>query len=301
MARRSTMTRLSMAAVALVTAAACSQAPQSPLAPSAAVGGSLANEAVATLKVTPPVPESPRDGVRIDNRRPVFRFANAAGRFVVPAQGVYEIALMDASGAVIARYAVDGDPGGGTSFTQPTDLAWERDYSWRVRFTLEGAASEWSGAVTFRTPDEPRARLPFPIPAACGAVADPTGDRSACIAAVSLVSPQWPSCRGGNKVACFRFTWHAAAALAAADQRYGMLTKNPGDTQCNWNWCGHGDGTGLGEDVVTYLPPGAGVGSGWVGWDIVGGAGAPGATAHWARLTARRPGNQWIAVPPLPQ
>lgn len=301
MSRSRTLTRLSLPVVALVAAAACSQAPQSPLAPSAAAGGSLANESVASLKVTPPVPESPRDGVKLSNRKPVFRFANAAGRFVVPGQGVYEIQLMNASGTVIATYAVDSDPGGGTSFTQPTDLDWERDYSWRVRLTLEGAASDWSQTVTFRTPDEPKASVPFVIPASCGAVGDPAGDRSACVAAVSLVSPQWPSCRGGNKVGCFRFTWHLAAALAAAEPRYGLLTKNPGDTQCNWNWCGFGDGTGLGEDVVTYLPPGAGAGSGWIGWDVVGGAGAPGATAHWARLSARRPGNQWIAVPPLPQ
>lgn len=75
-----------------------------------------------------------------------------------------------------------------------------------------------------------------------------------------------------------------------------MISKNPGDTQCTMDVCGYLNGEGYGEDVVAYLPE-HNDRNRWIGFDVVGGAGAPGATVNWARLSTIRPGNQWVPVP----
>jgi hypothetical protein len=292
--------RMPILAVALATAAACSQAPQSPLSPSATSIVALGDSAsVATLKVAAPVPMSPIGGATIEGRKPTFVFANSAGRFIVPGEnGVYEIEVYGPNGGLVVRHSVDGNPGGGTSLTHPEDLAWESTFTWRVRKTLEGASGPWSDTVSFRTPDEPKAKLGFAIPASCGAQNPPNGNRLACAYDVSLLSSEWPGCRSGSGVRCHRYTRHLAAALATGDPRWGLITKNANEQQCTWDSCGQSVRGGYGEDVVSFDRGGGGFN--WEGWDVVVGAGAPGAQANWTRLDGRRPGNNWAPVPPFP-
>lgn len=280
--------------------AACSQSPGSLVSPSAVAGPALADTApAATLKVSPPIPVSPVGGVTIEGRKPTFIFQNAAGKFVAPDQGVYEVELYGPGETLIARHGVPGDPGGGTSIAHPEDLAWETTFTWRVRLTLAGAASEWSAPASFRTPDEPKAgNLPFEVPASCGPRTPPTGDRSQCARDVASVSPEWPGCRAGSGVRCHRFTRHLAAALATGDPRWGLITKNPNEQQCSWDACGPSVRGGYGEDVVAFRHGPSDFD--WEGWDVVTGAGAPGANVNWTRLSSRRPGNNWAPVPPFP-
>jgi hypothetical protein len=292
--------RLPILAVALATAAACSQAPQSPTSPSAALGGALADShGGATLKVAAPVPISPTGGVTIDDRKPVFIFQNAAGLFVLPDSfGVYEVEVFGPNGGLVARHSVPGDPGGGTSLAYDDDLEWETNYTWRVRKTLDGAAGPWSAPASFRTPDEPAAILGFDIPASCGPIAEPMSNRLGCVHEIGVLSDYWADCTGrGDKVACHRFTRQVAAALAVGDPRWGLITKNPGDFQCTWDRCWSGDGSGYGEDVVAFhYGPGP---ANWEGFDIIVAAGLKGASMGWARLEGKRPGNHWAPVPPF--
>ena len=299
MVERSTLRRLPALAVALATAAACSQAPQSPLSPSASAGVAMSDTVSgATLKVDPPIPISPIGGATIDGRKPAFVFANSAGRFVIPDQGTYHIELYNQGGTLIAELQTGSDPSGGTSYQFPNDLDWEQNFSWRVRLEVEAAFGPWSAAASFRTPDEPRSLLPFAVPAACGPQSPPNGNRIACAGAVATVSPEWPGCRSGSGVRCHRYTRHLAAALAVGDPRWGLITKNPNEQQCTWDSCGQSVRGGYGEDVVAFRHgPGD---FDWEGWDTVVGAGAPGAQANWTRLSSRRGGNFWAPVPAFP-
>jgi hypothetical protein len=150
--------------------------------------------------------------------------------------------------------------------------------------------------VTPPPPLPPLPEPPPPVPDACAPAAAPTVDRLACARQVAARSSEWPRCATGSGVACHRYTREVARALAAGDPRWGLITKSPGQQQCSMTWCGPGDGTGYGEDVVAYLPAGSSPDR-WVGYDIVGGAGAPGARVQWVGPLERRPGNLWAPVP----
>ena len=194
------ISRLPVLAIALAAAAACSQGPDSPLSPSATAGAILSDTASgATLKVEAPVPLDPIGGAVVDDRKPVFRFSNSVGRFVVPGQGTYRIELYRGE-ELISEMGVSSDPAGGTSHAYPTELDWESNYSWRTRLELEGAAGPWSETVTFSTPVEPKATLGFAVPASCGPQSPPNGNRLGCAADVALVSSEWAGCRGGSGV-----------------------------------------------------------------------------------------------------
>lgn len=143
---------------------------------------------------------------------------------------------------------------------------------------------------------EPLPVPPPPVPDACGPAPAPTVSRLDCARQVAALSPHWQVCRDGSGLACHLFVRDVARALAAGDPAWGLITKNPGEQQCTLTWCGRGDGTGYGEDVVAYLPKSAPRDQ-WVGYDIVGGAGAPGASVQWGGPLPRRAGNLWAPVP----
>lgn len=129
----------------------------------------------------------------------------------------------------------------------------------------------------------------------CGPLEAPTQQRGPCVRAVAEQSSWWPACRDGDGVACHRFTREVARSLAQGDPRWGLITKNPGEQQCTWEACGPHVTGGYGEDVVAYRTtedPAI-----WVGADVVGGAGRPGASLQWVPITERRPGNRWVPVP----
>jgi hypothetical protein len=212
----------------------------------------------------------------------------------VLANPTYDLQVI-VNGATIAEIAVTG-----TTYAATTDLDPDTTYSWRVRARQETFVGPWSATASFTTPKSfaPRSLnpLPFAPPAACGPLPNQPGDRIACVRAVAALSPEWGACMRASKVGCFKFTRHIAQALAAGDPRWGMISKNPGDTQCTMDTCGALRGEGYGEDVVAYLPAHDDTNR-WIGFDVVLGAGGNSPGVNWGQLSTIRPGNRWVPVP----
>lgn len=280
------------ALAAVVTMAACSGTSQSPTSPTAAAGGELTAAADgSTLKATAPGLNSPTNGATTETLRPTLSWGASTGSFasVTP---TYEVHVLQGGNVIYTANVAE------TEHQVGVDAAADQEYQWRVRARQDAAFGPWSSVGTFRTPALARSAassLPFPIPASCGPVPNPAGNRIQCALDVARVSPEWGRCQGGSGVGCHRYTRHVAAALAAGDSNWGLVGKNPGEQQCTWNRCGGLSGEGFGEDAVAYLP-GTNI-FGWIGFDIVGGAGAPGASVGWSGPLPRRAGNFWAPVP----
>jgi hypothetical protein len=276
--------------VTVATLAACSGTTQTPTSPSAAAGGTATAAADgSTLKASAPGVLEPVGGVRIETRRPTMVWTPSVGTFTALTPS-YEVEVRT-GGAVVYTALVQG-----TSHQVPEDAATDTEYTWRVRARQDTAFGPWSANATFVTPEArviAVSTLGFNVPESCGPVPNPTGNRLQCALDVAGVSPEWGRCQGGSGLGCHRYTRHLAAALATGDARFGLISKNPGEQQCTWNRCGGLSGEGYGEDVVAFN-----LGGGrWEGWDVVSGAGAPGARAGWVRLESRRAGNNWFPVP----
>lgn len=277
--------------LSLLVVAGCNSSSSTPTSPTASSTTAAADG--STLKVSAPSGLLPASGSMLESRRPTLQWSEAAGTFV-RANVTYELQVL-LNGATIAEIAVAG-----TSYAAETDLTPDTTYAWRVRARQETAAGPWSEAATFTTPKSfaPRSLnpLPFDPPAACGPLPNQPGDRIACVRAVAALSPEWGACMRASKVGCFKFTRHIAQALAAGDPRWGMISKNPGDTQCTMETCGALRGEGYGEDVVAYLPAHDDTNR-WIGFDTVLGAGGNSPGVNWGQLSAIRPGNRWVPVP----
>lgn len=292
-------TSLAWAVVCALALSACSETPDTMVSPSAvSIESTAVNPDGSTLKVGAPSNLTPINAVQIDTVRPTLTFTNATGVFA-PVGLAYEVQVQNANGGVVYERII-GESQGSSAHTLETDLTHADNFWWRVRGRLGDRVGPWSGYAEFRTPDPPPppapavaegGSLPFFVPPVCTA-----GDGAACVVAMTEFSPWWGACRAGSGVNCHRFTRSVAAALATGDPRWGLITKNPGEQQCTWNWCGPGGGEGYGEDVVAYSTGGGN----WFGFDVVGGAGAPGANAGWSRLSSRRAGNNWAPVPAFP-
>lgn len=134
---------------------------------------------------------------------------------------------------------------------------------------------------------------------ACGPRPNPERDRLECVQQVQRISTHWAACQAGNGVACHRFVRDVARALSAGDPRWGLVTKPRGQQACTEHACGRDLSGGYGEDMVAYLPPGHGPHQ-WLGSDIIGGAGAPGARIQWGNpqgYATNRSDNHWSVVP----
>jgi hypothetical protein len=290
-----TFLKSGVAFVAALAVGACSGTPATPTAPSAAAGGTATAAADgSTLKVTAPTLLAPVNGVQVDTRRPVLEWSPSSGSYVVAAPS-YEVQV-SSGGTLLYSTIIDG-----TSHQVPSDAEYDAAYEWRVRARIDENFGPWSAAGSFQGPAAPQAAtasLPFAVPASCGPVPNPPGNRAQCASDVAAVSPEWGRCQGGSGLGCHRYTRHLAAALATGDPRWGLITKNANEQQCTWDACGRSVRGGYGEDVVAFRHgPND---SNWEGWDVVSGAGAPGASAGWSRLPSRRAGNNWAPVPPFP-
>lgn len=282
-------------AVALALAA-CSGSPETMLSPSAVVSeATFLNADGSTIKVGAPGILDPTNNATVDSQRPTLRYSNPAGRFARVGWS-YDVELHDAARVIYTREAL-GEGSGTSSHTVEVDLDYSRTYWWRVRVRLGDQVGPWSDFAQFQTPPPPAPPAPaagtlsWVVPDVCS-----TGSGPACSAALAATSPWWAACRAGSGTNCHRFTRQLAASLAVFDPNWGLITKNPGEQQCSWDGCGPGNGSGYGEDVVAYSTGGGN----WIGWDVVVGAGAPGAGLNWAQLSSRRPGNNWAPVPPFP-
>jgi hypothetical protein len=261
--------------VAAVPIVGCSGDSPSPVSPTAVASGpSEANPDGSTLKATAPSPLSPINDVRLDNHTPVFRFANAQGRFADGGFG-YQIELLNQGGHVIYSHVVGQGPGE-TTHTYPGNLESDTPYRWRVRAVLGTAHGPWSTTAGFITVARPRfdPSNVFPF-----------------IVAFAQGSPEWAACVSGSGTACFRFVWDVGQALNpnCDPTSWGLLSKNPGEWQCTRGGCGSLGGVGFGEDILTFG------GSSPMGiYDIITAAGAPGASLSWQNNSfSRRAGNDW--------
>jgi hypothetical protein len=290
-------------AVLLAASAACSSN-SNPVSPTGTAGaGSVAAvpEGTPTLKASVPGTPSPESGSTTtlgpQNTIPVtLSVANATATYAPGVTIAHRFQVFEGSTLIAEPLVPTGS--GRTSWAVTAPLKFDTTYTWRARAELGDAYGQWSANWTFRTPAQPpvAAGLPFTIPASCGPVPNPTSNRIQCVSDVARVSPEWGRCQGGSGVGCHRFTRHVAASLAAGDRAWGLIGKAPGETQCTWDRCGGLSGEGYGEDVVAYLASPDRF-SGWIGFDIVSGAGAPGAGVNWGGPLPRRSTNYWTPLP----
>jgi hypothetical protein len=295
---------LHLGLVLLLAAGAACSSNSNPVSPSGLPGASsvaAVPEGTPTLKANVPSSPLPESGATTalgpSNTIPVtLSVATATATHVSSVQVGHRFQLWEGS-TLIAEPLVPA-AAGRTSWAVTSQLKFNTTYTWRARAELADAYGQWSPNWTFRTPEEPQAAagLPFAIPASCGARPNPTNNRIQCVSDVARVSPEWGRCQGGSGVGCHRFTRHVAASLAAGDPAWGLIGKAPGETQCTWNRCGGLSGEGYGEDVVAYLASPDRF-SGWLGFDIVSGAGAPGAGVNWGGPLPRRSTNYWTPLP----
>lgn len=247
-------------------------APSTVVVPAALLG---ANPDGSTLKVTAPTPQSPTNFQQLDDLTPVFRFANAEGVYVSVPLG-HEVELLTEGGQRVQLMQVATGPGQ-TTHTYPGNLDMNTVYQWRARAAHGGHVGPWSDAATFRT----RA-IPIVTP-------ETLNDY---LFAFSQGNAEWAACSGGSGTACFRFVWDVAESInpTCDPSSWGLLSKNPGEWQCTRNGCGNFSGEGFGEDVITY-----GGFSPILLWDLIVGAGAPGASLSATPIPRdlRRPGNNW--------
>ena len=136
----------------------------------------------------------------------------------------------------------------------------------------------------------------------CGARDNPTDNRLECARSIAAHSVHWRACTNlGNDVACHRYAREVATALARAEPHqgwgWGLIAKPRGQRQCSLSECGpEVRGQGYAQDAIAYLPQGEDR-KHWIGFDVVGGAGAPGASLNWNGPLPRREDNLWVPVP----
>ena len=136
----------------------------------------------------------------------------------------------------------------------------------------------------------------------CGPRENPTDNRLECARWIAARSVHWRACTDlGNDVACHRYAREVATALARAEPHqgwgWGLISKPRGQRQCSLTQCGpEVRGPGYAEDAIAYLPQGEDR-KHWIGFDVVGGAGAPGASLNWNGPLPRREDNLWVPVP----
>jgi hypothetical protein len=225
--------------LALLMAAACTQAPQSVTSPSATAGGSTAATGPdgSTLKVTPPALVSPTDGSRAEDRRPTLIWVNSNGRYGTIGLA-YDIELSTTT-AVVYSTTVGETPDVGAHIV-PMDLEFDTTYSWRVRAHIGNDVGPWSSWASFQTPGRPVAQAP---------VANPNNPTGGCAAPISPLGPgetrkprpndshiaravaaQFPaafahSCQEHYGAAGWEYLDRAVDALRAHDGRYGYNCK----------------------------------------------------------------------------
>ena len=250
---------------------ACTQASQSITAPSASVGGSLANAADgSTLKVTAPALVSPIDGVRAEDRRPTLLWLNSNGRYG-DVSVAYDIEVSTPAAVVYTR-TVGESPNYGAHLID-LELDYDIVYSWRMRAHVGGIPETfgpWSSWTTFLSPTRPTATAPSgggggsvstggcaaPIsPLGAGESRKPRPNDSATVRAVANAFPATlqHSCQpeGGS----WEFMDRAIDALRAVDGRYGYNAKrgNTNDPSLDVASYFYANGTDINGRAEVYI------------------------------------------------
>lgn len=262
MVQRNVWLATSLAGVAL--AVACAGSPESPMSPSAVDGATAANPDGSTLKVSAPAPVSPADGSRVDTRRPVVVFNNSTGRFT----GVtlsYQLQVFDASGAVVAEFAVPQGAGAQSTFESATELGFDTEFRWRVRATLDGQVGPWSAVWSFKTPQ----RVVIGTGDSVGAPRSiQIGEAIDIIYAIYRAS-NWDI---GSRSSRDQRNLYFEAATAAI--HYGHAKWNPRGPDSSWCIKNGGPGRPQADDVIVLCQSRE-------AWDLFGGIGGNNVTFDW--------------------
>lgn len=246
--------------LALGAAAACSNNPSNPLAPSAANGGSVTAvpEGTPTLKVSAPGAPSPDAGAELQNLTPpVLSVSNAETRFAGSVQLQTRFQLLEDT-TVIAEPVVGAGGDGRSTWQHGQELKYNTTYRWRARAELGDAYGPWSAVWEFKTPQPPGAgsgganfRTPDP----------PPGQRLPLpfrLDVVNRVAAQYPgavrnSCQehGGT----WEFMDRVVDELRKEDNRWGYNWKrgNVGDPSLDVITYHHGPGPSEGSTAVYII------------------------------------------------
>ncbi|MEP7116981.1 MAG: hypothetical protein ABI880_05340 [Acidobacteriota bacterium] len=267
---------------ALGAAAACSESPASPVSPSAAGGSTTENPDGATLKVTAPVPVSPRGGEQIATRRPELVFTNAIGRFGLLAVQ-YRIESLDSNGSSIGTIVVAQGAGDHTAVVAEVDLPYDTVHAWRVRAELDGALGPWSTTESFKTPAVPVVAAPD-----TGAVGPQrTMGIGEAFDILVRIHDELGFDLGSRSTRDDRINFLMAAVAAV---HYGHPRFNPIGPDAGWCIKDAGGGRPISDDVVVRCQSRD-------FWDLIGGVGANGYSWRIA-YDGILPGVQNVYPPP---
>ncbi len=277
------LTFRALALPGLVLAAACSQSPQSPVSPSVAAGSSSANPDGSTLKVTTPSLVSPVNGDRTETVRPTFRWNNSTGKFTTVTPN-YRLQVFDAGGAVIGERMVAQGGGGQTVYEADTDLAFDSDFTWRVRPEIGSDTGSWAPLGAFKTAARPVAGGAFT--GGVGAQRSIFFDEALDI--IIRIHNDLRIDLGSRSSREFRIDFLFAAVAAI---HYGHPRFNPAGPDPSWCVKDAGGGRPPSDDVLVLCRSRD-------AWDLIGSAGANG--YFWApHYLGSLPGNQNVYAPPV--
>ena len=141
---------LGVSSVLVMALTGCSAMPETPTAPSAAVGGTTtAAPDGSTLKVTSPAIIAPIDGVTVESRTPTLVWANSTGHY--GSVGLAYTIEVSTPAAVVYTRTV-GESLNTGSHKVELELTPGTVYSWRVRAVLGNLVGPWSIWANFMPP-----------------------------------------------------------------------------------------------------------------------------------------------------
>ena len=277
--------RLGLALICTGLAVACGNKseknPTSPTAPSSTAEAGAAADG-STLKATAPAPASPKDGVRVDSRRPALVFANAVGKFQ-SGTFTYRVELFEGTTSVGAFTQAQAS-GNQTTYNVETDLKNNTVYRWRVRGEMGTAFTAWSGLAEFQTP--PAATI-----GGGGGTGSVGANRSIGFnEAFAIILAVHDGERvdlgsASSREARVAFLWRAVGII-----HFGHPVWNPAGGDPDWCVKDAGGGRPPSDDVLVRCDTRD-------AWDLIGGAGANGYSFHQDYL-GRLSGEQNVYPPP---
>ncbi len=227
--------RVGICLATLAISAACSETPQAPTAPSAALSNDTAATGPdgSTLKFNPPALVSPVEGARAEDRRPTLVWANATSRYA--AVGV-EYDLEVYKGDELVYQATAGESPDFGAHLIPFDLEYDTRYRWRSRARINSDASPWSSFAEFQAPARPTPAIPnfsagvtqcsAPLsPRGPGEVRKPRPNDSAIVRGMASAFPGLLHYACQDEGGTWEFMDRTIDALRAKDGRYGYNAK----------------------------------------------------------------------------
>lgn len=293
---------LGISMVCAMVGAGCATPPQSPTAPSSAIGsGGSANADGSTLKVTAPALISPVGDERLDTRKPTLAWANSEGKYA--ASGLaYELEVTDDNGNKVYSATVGETPVFGVHVL-PIELAANTHFNWRTRAVLNVSTSATPEILTGPWAKDTGFLTPVPVappPTTPTNPTSPTGPSDGtvgpartigfqeAVAIIIRIHDQGGFNLGSNSTRDYRvnFLWGAVAAI-----HYGHPRWNPAGPDNNWCVKDAGGGRPPSDDVLVKCNTRE-------AWDLVGGSGGNGYVFHQDYLGIL-PRDQNVYPPPI--